>query len=125
MNKRNNFYHGSEIWGKVIQKRKERNKSINDDITLEASKQSKKRKSKLKKCTAQKKANRDLYEHYKELFETSFKELKFANMQVQYLNSVLEEIESFTDDEMVKAVIENSRNRHMLDKIIHAKKIFE
>ena len=66
----------------------------------------------------------EMHAHYKELFETSISELKFEKLNVAYLLSILEEIESFTNDAIVELVIDNARQRHDLDKVIHARNIF-
>jgi hypothetical protein len=63
-------------------------------------------------------------DHYKELFQTSVKELRFANLCVDNLYNTLDEIEAFTTDELVKMVIKNTKERHNLDKFIHAKLAF-
>lgn len=52
-------------------------------------------------------------------------ELCFSNMQNDYLWSVLDEVEVMTNDPLTKAVIKNAKERHHLDKLIHARKLFE
>lgn len=68
--------------------------------------------------------HKEMHEHYKELFETAVSELKYEKMNVSFLYSLIEELEVLWDD-LVKAVIENGKNRHELDKIIHAKLLFQ
>ena len=63
-------------------------------------------------------------DHYNSLFTTSVKELKFANMQRDYLLSILDEIESMTTDKLVKWIITNTRERDNLDRMIHTRQIF-
>lgn len=60
---------------------------------------------------------------YKELSEAGSKELQFANMQIEYLVSVLNELDTFCGT-LEKAVIKNALERHYLDKNIHAKLLF-
>ena len=84
----------------------------------------KKLKQRLKNKEAARKAARGMADHYKELSEVSLGELRHEKMNVEYLLSVLDEIHAMTDDELTKAVIENAKNRHNLDKIIHARDIF-
>ena len=84
----------------------------------------KKLRNRYKECKAQKEANLELYKYYKELSDIGIGELKFERMNVEHLVSVLEEIKTFTKDELVKAVIEKELNRYNLDKIIHAKTLF-
>lgn len=57
------------------------------------------------------------------LLSSAVRELQFANMQVAYLKSVLDELDSFTGT-LEKAVIKNAKERHELDKLIHAKILF-
>ncbi|MCK9370853.1 hypothetical protein M0R04_13165 [Candidatus Dojkabacteria bacterium] len=58
------------------------------------------------------------------LLESAISELQFANLQTAYLKSVLDELESFTGT-LEKAVILNAKERHEIDKLIHAKLIFK
>ena len=61
---------------------------------------------------------------FHDMYFTAVKELQFANMQVEYLLSVLDEIESFSGT-LESAVIANAREKHYLDKNIHAKLLFK
>lgn len=70
-------------------------------------------------------ATKEMKEHYQELFESSLGELRFEKLQVASLENIIDEIYVISDDELVKAVIENHRNRRALDKIIHAKRVFQ
>ena len=58
------------------------------------------------------------------LLESAISELQFANLQTAYLKSVLDELESFTGT-LEKAVIKNAKERHEIDKLIHARLIFK
>jgi hypothetical protein len=60
----------------------------------------------------------------KKYLESAVKELQFANLQVQHLYSVLDEIELITGT-LEKAIIKNAKERHNIDKLIHAKLIFK
>ncbi len=84
----------------------------------------KKLKNDLKNNIAQKEANRELYEHYKELNAVGIGELKFKNMKVEFLLSILNEIHAMTDDALVKGVIDNAKERNHLDTLIHTRNIF-
>jgi len=59
----------------------------------------------------------------KELIEAGIGELKFEKMNVEHLKSIIDEVHTL-GDKTVKMVIENGLERHVLDKIIHAKKLF-
>ena len=67
---------------------------------------------------------KELTEYYKSLFEAGVSELKAEKLNVDYLLSVLDEIQEISSEGIVKSVIENAINRHNLDKAIHAKKLF-
>lgn len=58
-----------------------------------------------------------------EILASAIKELQFANLQIQYLLSVLNELE-IIGDILTKEVIKNAKERHLLDKLIHNKKLF-
>lgn len=58
------------------------------------------------------------------LLDSATKELQFANLQIQYLVSVLDELETITGT-LEKAIIKNAKERHYIDKLIHAKLIFK
>lgn len=61
----------------------------------------------------------------KELLESAINELRFSNLQIEYLKSVINEIETITDDVLIKSVIKNTKERHNLDKLIHANLLFK
>lgn len=77
-----------------------------------------------KQGIVQKFSNKELYEHYKELFHTSVWELHFANLQISQLLSIIDEIEILTNDNIIKQVIKNWKERYNLDKLIHARNLF-
>jgi len=81
-------------------------------------------KRQLQNKTAQSRANKELYIHYRELSDAAVGELRFKNMKVEYLLGVLDEIESFTNEILVKSVIKNAKERNNLDTLIHAKLLF-
>ena len=81
----------------------------------------KKLKKKLSNKEAARLAARDMADHYEELFTTAVSELKFKNMKVDFLLSLIYEIEELTDDNILKKVIENGLERQALDTIIHNK----
>jgi hypothetical protein len=58
------------------------------------------------------------------LEDTAVSELHFTNMQVAYLLGVLDELETFCGT-LELAVIKNAKERHYLDKCIHAKIMFD
>lgn len=58
-----------------------------------------------------------------ELYEASLHELNFKNMQYHHLRSVLVEIDAFTNDNLVKNVIENALIRCDLDININYRKL--
>ena len=61
---------------------------------------------------------------YELMLESSLSELKFEKLQVALLYNALDEIKTISDDCLVKKVIDNTIERHNLDKLIHAKKLF-
>lgn len=65
-------------------------------------------------------------EHYKTLFEAAVSELEFEKMKVSYLYQVLDEVHVLTqkEDVLIAAIIENAKNRHNLDKLIHTRVLF-
>lgn len=84
-----------------------------------------KRKQKNKSRVSRVRANKEMVKHYKELSETGISELRFKNLCVDYLLSVLDEIEKVTDDDLAKAIVQNSRARHILDKNVHSMLLFK
>lgn len=64
-------------------------------------------------------------EIHKSLLDTSVGELRFANLQIEALYNALDEIVSMTNDPLAKKVAEMAKERHNIDKMIHARKLFE
>jgi len=75
--------------------------------------------NRIKKLKQQKEANKELYLHYKELFEVSVSELKFYKMRVENLKNIINEIETVTDDNITKKLCKIGIERDNLDTIIH------
>jgi len=69
-------------------------------------------------------ASDEMRDHYKELFETSVSELKFTNMQIEFLYNALDEIRAMTSDPLSRESADLSIQRHLLDKLIHARQLF-
>ena len=84
-------------------------------------KKTKEHRKKMKKKIKNKKKQEQKQEQ--ELFEASIGELRYEKMNVSYLLSVLDELYTIGDT-LTQAVIENAKERHNLDKIIHAKILF-
>ncbi len=61
---------------------------------------------------------------YDDLLKAWIGELKFSNMQNEFLLNVLDEINAMTDDKLAKWVIKNAKERYNLDKLIHARQLF-
>lgn len=78
---------------------------------------------KIKRLKQQKEANKELYLHYKELFEVSVSELKFYKMRVENLKNIIEEIETVGEDTLTKKLCKIGIERDNLDVIIHNKQI--
>jgi len=57
--------------------------------------------------------------------ESCIGELQYTNLMVEHLLSVLSEVESMTSDELAKAIIKNGIERHNIDKLVHARMLFE
>ncbi len=81
-------------------------------------------KKELRNNIAQKEANREMCEHYKELNEAGIEELKFKNMKVEFLLDTLSEIHEMTNDVLVKGLIDNAKERNHLDTLIHTRNLF-
>jgi hypothetical protein len=69
-------------------------------------------------------ASDEMRDHYKELFETSISELRFTNMQIEFLYNALDEIRAMTTDNLARESADLSIQRHFLDKLIHARQLF-
>ena len=59
------------------------------------------------------------------VLQASVNELRFANLQNLLLLQALHEIETVTNDPIVKSIVKLTIERHNLDKIIHARKLLE
>ena len=59
-----------------------------------------------------------------ELLTASVGELQFANLQIEYLLSVLHELDTFCGT-LEQAMIRNALERHSINKVIHAKILFK
>lgn len=70
-------------------------------------------------------AQRDMRKHFESLFNTSVKELQFRLLQIDHLYNTLDEIEAMTNDNLAKGVVKNAKERHNLDKLIHARTLFD
>lgn len=69
--------------------------------------------------------HKELYETYKDLYETACEELRFANTRCEILRDSLSKIDLFTKDNLVKWLIENIKKRDDLDKLIHSRLLFD
>jgi len=76
-----------------------------------------------KKLRQQAKAKTELYLHYKELYETAVKELRFSNLKEENLKNLIDEVkvllETSIPKNLIQKVIENGVEKHHLDKLIH------
>lgn len=82
-------------------------------------------KKEYKKYKRMHRVQSDMREHYESLLHAWVWELRFSNMQNEYLLSVLDEVEVMTDDPLTKSVVKNAKERYQLDRLIHARKLFE
>lgn len=58
------------------------------------------------------------------LFKASIKELQFANLQIEYLLSIIDEIYVLSNDKLIKSIIRNWKKRYNLDKLCHIRTLF-
>lgn len=65
------------------------------------------------------------YEDTQAVLDAGVWELRFANMSIDFLYNALDEIVSMTSDPLTKKVAEMAMERHQVDKMIHARKLFE
>lgn len=86
---------------------------------------SKNYKKEYKKYKRMYKVQSEMREHFESLFHAGTWELRFRLLQIEHLYNVLDEVETMTNDPLAKAVIKNAKERHQLDKLIHARKLFE
>lgn len=59
------------------------------------------------------------------LFNAGMGELTFANQQNAHLLSVLNELQALSKDPIITKIIELEKERYQLNKIIHAKMLFD
>lgn len=64
------------------------------------------------------------YNKLRDLADSWLRELSFSLIQISLLKNALEEINTINKCPLIEKVIDNYLERHELDKIIHAKKIF-
>jgi len=83
-------------------------------------------------CSLESKWFIEYQESYKKKYEDTHAilnagvwELRFANMSIEFLYNALDEIVSMTSDPLAKKVAEMAKERHNVDKMIHARKLFE
>lgn len=65
------------------------------------------------------------YEDTHAILDAGVWELRFSNMSIEFLYNALDEIVSMTSDPLTKKVAEMAMERHQVDKMIHARKLFE
>lgn len=65
------------------------------------------------------------YEDTQAVLDAGVWELRFANMSNEFLYNALDEIVSMTSDPLAKKVAEMAKERHHVDKLIHARNIFK
>lgn len=63
--------------------------------------------------------------HYEELYNTAIWELKVSWLYVEHLLSIINEIKSLNKDVLIEAIIDNWLHRHNIDKLIHARVLFD
>lgn len=63
--------------------------------------------------------------YYDEIIMGGVSELHFEKLQAQTLYDALSEIETLTEDKIIKEIIKITKQRYELDKIIHAKQLFK
>ncbi len=63
------------------------------------------------------------------LYESSIRELQFEKLKNSCLYNILDEVEELSEkrvnQELIRQVIENAKQRHFLDQMIHAELIFK
>lgn len=69
-------------------------------------------------------AKKEMAEHYKELFEMSIQQVRFLNMQVAYLKSLLVEVKTIGEDALVTRIIDNGLERSEIDNDCQTRVIF-
>ena len=68
--------------------------------------------------------SKEMEQHYKWLFETWVKELRFQLLLRDSLLSSIDEVIAMTNDQLAKKVLEMAKERESLDRLIHARTIF-
>jgi hypothetical protein len=63
--------------------------------------------------------------HYEELFTTATGELVAANLYIEHLLWVIDEIKTLNKDTLLDKIIENWLERYELDKMCHARVLFD
>lgn len=67
--------------------------------------------------------HKELYTHYMELYVVAMKELRFQRLQTSHYKSILDEVyvllEKGCKPSLIRKVIENGRQRAVLDQSIH------
>lgn len=81
-------------------------------------------KNQYKKYKRMHRVQKEMREHYESLFKTGVGELRFELLQVDALKNALQEIIAMTNDPLAKKVAEMAIERHNVDKLIHARKLF-
>lgn len=64
------------------------------------------------------------YEDTQAVLDAGVGELQFANLQIEALYGALDEIRSMSTDPLAKKVCDMAIERHMTDKLIHARLLF-
>jgi len=67
---------------------------------------------------------KEMETHYKDLYEVCLGELRYEKLRLDNAKNIIDELHIITDEELIKAVIENYKNRDSLDMIIHSKMLF-
>jgi len=67
--------------------------------------------------------HKEMHEHYKELYKTAIKELKFARTQIEFYKNIIDEIYELNKlnvkQSLINWVIDNAKIRWDLDINIH------
>ena len=58
------------------------------------------------------------------IIDSAVGELRFANLQIEALYNALDEVGAMTDDPLARKVVEMAKERHNIDKLIHARILF-
>ena len=63
--------------------------------------------------------------HYEELYNVALEELKASWFYISQLLSILDEVELLNKDILINTIIKNWLERYNLDKLIHARILFD